>query len=85
MRSLGNHFEDYPYVAEQFPPEEIGYPTYEIESSCYGDREYLSDSHSKMARRYSSHHDYSDDVCTSYEEPDMDDLVAYWHEQEGLE
>jgi len=80
MSNLSNHFEECSYI------EEFGFSMYEAEYPCDGYREYLSGSHSKRARCYSGHHDYNDggdDNCmSSYEEPDPDELAAFWHEKE---
>jgi hypothetical protein len=51
-----------------------------------GNREYLSSSDAETVRAYCRYCEYSngfDDICaTSYEEPDPDELAAFWHETE---
>lgn len=51
-----------------------------------GSREYLSGSDAETARAYCRYYDSSDeidDICaTPYEEPDPDELAAYWRETE---
>jgi len=88
MKSLNDYFEGYPCVGEQFLSEENGHLTHEVESAREADREYLSGSHAKRARCYSDHRDcdHWDDMAdiwvSSKEEPDPDELAAFWHEEE---
>ena len=51
-----------------------------------GNREYLSSSDAETASECCKYYGYSnefDDVCISlFEEPDPDELTAFWHEEE---
>lgn len=83
MRYLSNQFEE---TADQPLPEDMDCLEYEIQAYCEADREYLPRSRSKC---YSTHHEHVDEMGAIseywYDEPDPDELGAFWHgEEESL-
>ena len=88
MRHFSTHSEEKACASNQLLLEEINRFPYEIEAYCEADREYLSDSHSKRSRCYYTHHEYIDEMVAImdclYQEPDAEELAAYWHGKEGV-
>ena len=88
MRTATNHFDDDDYQSYidsyilSGEREDSPFPDWR---SLDGDREYLASSFDNLRRFYSDRQEFIDEVYEiyeSYEEPDPDEIAAYWHERE---
>ena len=89
MRSAPNHFDDddyQSYIDSYIFSGDREDNTFGNLGDHEGDREYLAYSFVKLRRFYSDRQEFIDEVYEiyeSYEEPDPDEIEAYWHEREG--
>jgi hypothetical protein len=89
MRTATNHFDDddyQSYIDSNILSVESEDSPFPVWRSLDGDREYLASSFDNLRRFYSDRQEFIDEVYEineSYEEPDPDEIAAYWHEREG--